>query len=82
MSSDLEKDFDLASEMMNELLDDFENSDIQAGAAMGGALTALLFRLILSSEDQSTTLGMLSSAMHHAAAAAAMAVEDEDNVRH
>jgi len=79
MSNDLEKDFDLASEMMNELLDDFENSDIQAGAAMGGALTALIFRLILSSPDESTTLGMLSSAMSHAAAAAA---STEDEVRH
>jgi len=81
MTDQMDKDFNLASDMMNELLDDFENSEMQAGAAIGGALTALLFRLILSSEDQSTTIGMISSAMHHAAAAAASA-EDEDEVRH
>ena len=63
MTTELEKDFDLASDMMNELLDDFENSNIQAGAAMGGALTALLFRLIVSSPDNTTSMGMLSSAM-------------------
>lgn len=79
MTDQMDKDFNLASVMMNELLDDFENSEMQAGAAIGGALTALLFRLILSSEDQSTTIGMISSAMHHAAAAAASA---EDEVRH
>ena len=77
MTTELEKDFDLASDMMNELLDDFDHADMQAGAAMGGALTALIFRLILSSPDESTTLGMLSSAMSHAAVAAASVEEDE-----
>ena len=80
MTDQMDKDFNLASDMMNELLDDFENSDMQAGAAIGGALTAILFRLILSSPDESTTLGMLSSAMNHAAVAAAASAEDE--VRH
>lgn len=78
MTTELEKDFDLASDMMNELLDDFDHSGMQAGAAMGGALTALIFRLILSSPDESTTLGMLSSAMSHAAVAAASVEEDEE----
>jgi len=78
MSTDLEKDFELASDMMNELLDDFENSDIQAGAAMGGALTALLFRLIVSSPDNTTAMGMLSSAMGQASFIAASYEHDEE----
>jgi|TARA_R100001460_G_scaffold1672_2_gene6104 hypothetical protein len=81
MSKDLEKDFDLASDMMNELLDDFDASDLQAGAAMGGALTALLFRLMVSSPDNSTTMGMLSSAMNQAATFAS-AYEVEEETKH
>jgi hypothetical protein len=41
------------------------------GAVMGGALTALLFRLMVQSPDGNTTMGMLSSAMNQAAVIAA-----------
>jgi len=69
--SDLEHDFDIAGDHMNALLDELEQDGYNAGAVMGGALTALLFRLMVSSPDSNTTMGMLSSAMNQAAVIAA-----------
>ena len=69
--SDLERDFDYAGDQMNALLDELEQDGHNAGAVMGGALTALLFRLMVSSPDSNTTMGMLSSAMNQAAVIAA-----------
>ena len=76
--SDLEHDFDYAGDQMNALLDEMEQDGHNAGAAMGGALTALLFRLMVSSPDSNTTMGMLSSAMNQAAVIAAAYDYDEE----
>ena len=81
--SDLESDFNYAGEEMNALLDALEQDGHNAGAVMGGALTALLFRLLVSSPDTNTTMGMLSSAMNQAAViAAAYNLEEPEETRH
>jgi len=79
--SDLESDFNYAGDEMNSLLDEMEAEGYNAGAVMGGALTALLFRLMVSSPDTNTTMGMLSSAMNQAAVIAA-AYDHEEETRH
>ena len=81
MSKDLEKDFNLAGEEINAMLDEMEQDGHDIGAVMGGALTALLFRLMVQSPDNSTTIGMLSSAMNQAAVIAA-AYEVEEDTKH
>jgi len=78
MKNDLERDFDFAGDQMNALLDEMEQDGHNAGAVMGGALTALLFRLMVSSPDSNTTMGMLSSAMNQAASIAAAYNYDEE----
>lgn len=82
--SKIEKDFDLAGEMINEVLDDFEAGDLDAGAALGGAMTALVFRIILSSPDVSTAMGMITSSMASGAQLAAHYQDaiDDSEVRH
>ena len=81
--SDLESDFNYAGDEMNALLDEMEAEGYNAGAVMGGALTALLFRLLVSSPDTNTTMGMLSSAMNQAAViAAAYNLEEPEETRH
>lgn len=81
MKNDLERDFDFAGDQMNALLDEMEQDGHNAGAVMGGALTALLFRLMVSSPDTNTTMGMLSSAMNQAAIIAA-AYDYEAETKH
>jgi len=76
--SDLESDFNYAGDEMNALLDEMEAEGYNAGAVMGGALTALLFRLMVQSPDTNTTMGMLSSAMNQAAVIAAAYDYDEE----
>jgi len=78
MKNDLERDFDFAGDQMNALLDEMEQDGHNTGAVMGGALTALLFRLMVQSPDNSTTMGMLSSAMNQAASIAAAYNYDEE----
>jgi hypothetical protein len=81
--SDLESDFNYAGDQMNALLDEMEAEGYNAGAVMGGALTALLFRLMVQSPDTNTTMGMLSSAMNQAAViAAAYNLEEPEETRH
>ena len=81
--SDLESDFNYAGDEMNALLDEMEAEGYNAGAVMGGALTALLFRLMVQSPDTNTTMGMLSSAMNQAAViAAAYNLEEPEETRH
>jgi len=81
MKTELEDDFDIAGDHMNALLDELEQDGHNVGAVMGGALTALLFRLMVQSPDNSTTMGMLSSAMNQAAVIAA-AYNYEEETKH
>jgi len=81
MKTELEDDFNLAGEEINAMLDEMEQDGHDIGAVMGGALTALLFRLMVQSPDNSTTIGMLSSAMNQAAVIAA-AYEVEEDTKH
>ena len=82
MSEDLEKQFDYAGNEMNALLDQLEKDGFDTGAVLGGALTALLFRLVVQSPDGSTAIGMLSSAMHQAASIARAYEKDEEETEH
>ena len=79
---DLEKQFDYAGNEMNALLDQLEKDGFDTGAVLGGALTALLFRLVVQSPDGSTAIGMLSSAMHQAASIARAYTADEEETEH
>ena len=81
MKTELENDFDLAGEEMNAMLDEMQQDGHDIGAVMGGALTALLFRLMVQSPDNSTTMGLLSSAMNQAAVIAA-AYDYEEKTKH
>jgi len=78
MIDKMEKDFDIAGDLINELFDDFDSRDLDMGAAMGGALTAVFFRLFISSPDKVTAMGMLSSAMGQAALMTAGYEADEE----
>jgi hypothetical protein len=71
MTTELNDDFNIAGDQINALLDEMEQDGHDIGAVMGGALTALLFRLMVQSPDGNTTMGMLSSAMNQAAVIAA-----------
>ena len=71
MTTELNDDFNIAGDQINALLDEMEQDGHDIGAVMGGALTALLFRLMVHSPDGNTTMGMLSSAMNQAAVIAA-----------
>jgi hypothetical protein len=71
MTTELNDDFGIAGDQINALLDEMEQDGHDIGAVMGGALTALLFRLMVQSPDGNTTMGMLSSAMNQAAVIAA-----------
>tara|TARA_S200002703_G_C3679800_1_gene208758 strand:+ start:421 stop:669 length:249 start_codon:yes stop_codon:yes gene_type:complete len=82
MREDLEKQFDYAGNEMNALLDQLEKDGFDTGAVLGGALTALLFRLVVQSPDGSTAIGMLSSAMHQAASIARAYTTDEEETEH
>jgi|TARA_E500000318_G_scaffold72565_1_gene67228 hypothetical protein len=82
MREDLEKQFDYAGNEMNALLDQLEKDGFDTGAVLGGALTALLFRLVVQSPDGSTAIGMLSSAMHQAASIARAYTADEEETEH
>jgi hypothetical protein len=83
MKTELEDDFNLAGEEINAMLDEMEQDGHDIGAVMGGALTALLFRLMVQSPDTNTTMGMLSSAMNQAAViAAAYNLEEPEETRH
>ena len=75
---DLDKQFDYAGNEMNALLDQLETDGFNPGAVLGGALTALLFRLVILAGDGSTAIGMLSSAMHQAATIARAYDEEEE----
>ena len=62
--------FDEAGHRIEELLDEMAKEGHNAGAVMGGALTALVFRLIISSPDSTTAIGMITSCMASGARAA------------
>ena len=84
----IEEQFDYAGNCMNELLDQLnEDDELNAGAVLGGALTALVFRIIVSSPDSSTAIGMITTAMASGARIAAEYEEfeeelNDDGVRH
>lgn len=83
----IEEQFDYAGTCMNELLDHLnEDDELNAGAVLGGALTALVFRIIVSSPDSSTAIGMITTAMASGARIAAeyeeFEADGDDGVRH
>lgn len=83
----IEEQFDYAGTCMNELLDQLNDDDeLNAGAVLGGALTALVFRIIVSSPDSSTAIGMITTAMASGARIAAeyeeFEADGDDGVRH
>ena len=77
-----EADFDRAGDEINALIDEMMDEDLDAGAVLGGMLTALVFRLIVSSPDSTTALGMITSCMAGGARIAAEYEEFENETCH
>lgn len=77
-----EQDYDRAGEEINALIDELQDDGLNAGAVLGGMLTALIFRLIVSSPDSTTAIGMITSCMASGARIAAEYDFDEDEVMH
>ena len=77
-----EEDYDRAGEEINDLIDELQAEGLNAGAVIGGMLTALIFRLIVSAPDSSTAIGMITSCMANGARIAAEYDFDEDEVMH
>jgi hypothetical protein len=48
---------------METLLDRFEAAGYNSGAAMGGAMQALIFRMAVGAPDAATALGFMGSCM-------------------
>jgi len=69
-SKDNEKahdDFFAAATATVAMLEEFQAQDLNAGAAIGGALTQILTHLIDVSPDASSAMGLLSSCLTNAA---------------
>ena len=77
-----EQDYDRAGEEINALIDELQDDGLNAGAVLGGMLTALIFRLIVSSPDSTTAIGMITSCMASGARIAAEYDFDDDEVMH
>ena len=77
-----EQDYDRAGEEINALIDELQDEGLAAGAVLGGMLTALVFRLIVSAPDSSSAIGMITSCMANGARIAAEYDVDEDEVMH
>ena len=60
-------DFFEAANLSLIMLEEFHSRDLNAGAALGGALTQILTHLIEVSPDASAAMGLLSSCMTNAA---------------
>ena len=56
-------DFESASDEMEALLDRFEAAGYNGGAAMGGAMQAIIFRMAIGAPDAATALGFMGSCM-------------------
>jgi hypothetical protein len=63
----LRDDFGNAAKMMAALLKEFDARDMNAGPALGGALTQIITHLINISPDVPCALGLLSSCIAKAA---------------
>jgi hypothetical protein len=74
--------FDEAGQRTEELLDEMASEGHNAGAVMGGALTALVFRLIISSPDSTTAIGMITSCMASGARAAVEYESEKEETAH
>lgn len=66
----IESEFEHAGDETHELIEGLEDEGLNAGAVLGGAITALMFRLIICSPDAATAMGLLSSCMANAASMA------------
>ena len=70
-------DFESASDEMDALLDRFEAAGYDGGAAMGGAMQALIFRMAIGAPNAATALGFMGSCMSTAALMASPPDETE-----
>lgn len=71
-------DFESASDEMEALLDRFEAAGYNGGAAMGGAMQAIIFRMAIGAPDAATALGFMGSCM----STAALMVTEPDETEH
>jgi len=67
MKAEYQEDYNLSYQLTEEMLKDLAHKDFSAGAVVSGALTAVLYRLMLGSQDPQTVLGTIAGAMGQAA---------------
>ena len=67
MKTEHQEDFTLSYNLTEDTLKELSGKDFSAGAVISGALTAVLYRLMLGSEDPQTVYGTIAGAMGHAA---------------
>lgn len=68
-------DYLVALKKTNKFIDSLENSDLEAGAAYTGILTATVFRLLKGCSDKQDATGIIGAAM--ASASAHVELEEE-----
>ena len=71
-------DFESASDEMDALLDRSEAAGYNGGAAMGGAMQAIIFRMAIGAQDSATALGFMGTCM----STAALMATDSDETEH
>jgi hypothetical protein len=69
---------DKAKDDLDALLDRFEAAGYNSGAAMGGAMQAIIFRMAIGAPDAATALGFMGSCM----STAALMATDSDETEH
>ena len=74
--------FDEAGQRVQDLLEKMSDEGYDVGAVMGGALTAIIFRLIISSPDSTTAIGMITSCMASGARAAVEYENEKEETAH
>jgi len=70
-------DFESAADEMEALLDRFEQAGYNSGAAMGGAMQVIIFRMANGAPNAATALGFMGSCMSTAAIMITEADDDE-----
>lgn len=62
-SEEVEPDFREGAAAMADLIDQFEYKNLDRGAALGGALTQVLYDIMVLSPNIQTATGLISSCM-------------------
>ena len=65
MKTEHHEDFTLSYNLTDDIIKELSGKEFSTGAVISGALTAVLYRLMLGSEDPQTVYGTIAGAMGH-----------------